>query len=730
MNSPSAHCRRALHRHITLPKDSIWITDGLLAHAFDRFCRVSTTFTRKASKVPGPLEAQRRLGRRRMAVANDWHGPPTPPPWAFLMPLNLTRWTWKPPTPTEARRSNPSRLADSTAALAALLPQWLRESSQELDGLSMVAMANAAGSDQAASDPAPLVAPTDPQAAFMDGFRRAADGVHNRRFLFEVNKICGQMRQRIILGDISPGEVLALSNEIWRTLESRLPGSPRGRRWSLSFCRAIISGLSASKVFPASSLDTRFWNAFFSQVSKLPVNDTVCNLFAKALATMPIAYRSHVSGRLLSVLASFFSAWNHSTSPLEGSEIGRLTDMAILGGMYAKQQEVRALPASLRQALTISDVLQDASQEATKEFCSMAYTEVLKEILNGVTDGRMLRYGWLYILARNPDVNQDFFFDFAASLSEGSLHLPPLSVVEVSSLLLTQWGSRGYLRAPKEVYKSYRRHCGTRDEAALASLFLAVFARGEEETKTGLYYSAWKFLTRIRRKDYVLRSLQFDTSTGMLPVRMLEDLAFTADDHNIAVQLHDLWSEDLKSDPGHRRTQPQWFPGVFDKYAETMIHDAKLSPKEIWRVLDIGKLERPPLHAQLRHHRGTFGQRRAAVVEKMAHAFTEAPHLTNRAAFRHVSRSLAFLREIRGPGGVPEAVIQDLYQIITQDLWEERPGRTMRLLWFLRIIEQRHGLEMAWHCRVALRRWRARLKQIVMRKYGIKNIESRSTSGW
>jgi hypothetical protein len=547
----------------------------------------------------------------------------------------------------------------------------------------------------------------------MGGFRWAVTHADDERLASYTGKLCSRLRQRIMLGEIRPNDVLPLSEEVWDMLGLRLQGSPLDHRLSLSFCRAIMSGITSSKVFSPDLLDAQFWNTFLLQMSKLPVDDTLCNLFVKVMTSMPATHRLDVSEGILSVLGSFFSAWNHSGLALGGCETRRLMDIAILGELYDKQQKLSALPACLRQARAISATLQAVTPEETKQLLAAAHRLVFTAAGDWHTGRHTLRYSWLYVLAQNPHINEDFLFDAAASLSHSSLNMQPLSIVEVSSLLLTQWASRGYLKAPKDVYRAYRRHRGKRDEAALAALFLAVFSRGKGETRKGLYRSAWKLLAKLQQTDYVMRSLLFDTLTGKLPVRMLEDLAYTSNDHLTAIDLRDLWSEEVRT-----KDQPQWFPGAFDKYAEDIVRDPTIPPKEIWRVLDIGKLEQQGTTFRSRklRHRGTFGKRRAAVVEKVAKAFMEAPHLSSRATLRHVSRSFAFLKVIRGK--VPDFIIQDMYRIVTKDLWEEKPGRTKRLLWFLRIVERRHGLEMAWSCRLALRRWRARLLQNWISKGG------------
>ncbi len=549
----------------------------------------------------------------------------------------------------------------------------------------------------------------------MGDFRWAATHADDTTFAALTIKVCSSFRQRIILGEIPPRDVLVLSKEVWETLEARLPASPLGHRLSLSFCRAILSGLTASKVFSPALLDAFFWNAFLTRMTKLPADDTLSNLLVNVMATMPATHRPAVETSLLAVMGSFFSAWSRSRKAPEGRDIRRLLDIAVLGELYEKQANVSALPAYLRQGRAISTALQAANPEETKRLLAAAHRLVVSQATASARGLRSLRYSWLYMLAQMPHVNEDFLFDAAASLSNPSLAMPPMPVVEVSSLLLTQWASRGYLNSPQEIYRSYRRHRGQRDEAALASLFLAIFNRGQGETRKGLYRSAWKLLSKLRQTDSAIRSLTFDarTGTGRLPVRMLEDLAHAANNHRIAIRLRDLWSTQLRT-----RDQPEWYPGVFDKYAEAIVHDSAIPPKEIWRVLDIGKLERQgtTFRSRRRRHANAFGWRRAAVVEKMTGAFATAPHLSNRAAVRHVSRSFAFLRLVRG--NVPAPILQDIYRLVTKDLWEEKPGRTKRLLWFLRLVERVYGLELAWECRLALRRWRARLTKVWLSKGG------------
>ncbi|KAH9834273.1 hypothetical protein Tdes44962_MAKER08690 [Teratosphaeria destructans] len=100
--------------------DCFWITDDLLGDAFDRFLRLSHTNQhphrphrshrpapggrRYGSNVPGPMEARRRVARRRMGLMTS-AGAAGPPDLGALFGLHArppvdweTSWKWQPPT--------------------------------------------------------------------------------------------------------------------------------------------------------------------------------------------------------------------------------------------------------------------------------------------------------------------------------------------------------------------------------------------------------------------------------------------------------------------------------------------------------------------------------------------------------------------------------------------------------------------------------------------------------
>ncbi|KAF2766982.1 hypothetical protein EJ03DRAFT_329638 [Teratosphaeria nubilosa] len=133
---------------LSLPgrNDGLWITDDLLRDAFNRFLRLShanrhpqhfnQSGRRNGSNVPGPLEARRRLARRRMGLMTN-AGAAGPPDLGALFGLNArppvdweTSWKWQPPTYIPTSRPPPPPEPPPPAAaqdtwVTGLLP-WAR----------------------------------------------------------------------------------------------------------------------------------------------------------------------------------------------------------------------------------------------------------------------------------------------------------------------------------------------------------------------------------------------------------------------------------------------------------------------------------------------------------------------------------------------------------------------------------------------------------------------------
>ncbi|KJY02241.1 hypothetical protein TI39_contig71g00027 [Zymoseptoria brevis] len=70
------------------PAQCLWITDEVLADAFNRFTRALVGAKRHGSNVPGPLEARRRSAKRRMGLASHAASPSPVPDLGSLFGLS------------------------------------------------------------------------------------------------------------------------------------------------------------------------------------------------------------------------------------------------------------------------------------------------------------------------------------------------------------------------------------------------------------------------------------------------------------------------------------------------------------------------------------------------------------------------------------------------------------------------------------------------------------------
>ncbi|KAF2728432.1 hypothetical protein EJ04DRAFT_516599 [Polyplosphaeria fusca] len=170
MRRPSIVCRRAVQNVDASALQHIWVSDELLASAFDRYTsRTCPHQKRYGSHVPGPLEARRREVKRRMtAIAYPQGAAPMPPLFSFGALFGRrsnpqTSWRYEPPSPPQQQE-----LSSLHPEIPPSLPQSapLLDSSTQFFDLAMPAESTVP-SDVTQDDSAGVLATLTPHRAHL-----------------------------------------------------------------------------------------------------------------------------------------------------------------------------------------------------------------------------------------------------------------------------------------------------------------------------------------------------------------------------------------------------------------------------------------------------------------------------------------------------------------------------------------------------------------------------------
>ncbi|KAH8884453.1 hypothetical protein GQ53DRAFT_661699 [Thozetella sp. PMI_491] len=713
---PASRCRRALQSQVVSARDNVWISDGQLAAAFERYCCISRQVRRKASNVPGPLESRRRLGRRQIAALNAIHNTQSLPLWALSNTADLTRWQWQAPSSASEREERQSHQTQTNfssepwVTWPSSVRQWVCET-MRLGNASQpapTAVAETSGQQPQPAQSLTKLAETGINSASLEEdiarFRALPTNTNMDLVVSDFHQLVDQFRQSLYLGHITEKDLPSLAGQLWKAFDARWAGCPSAGSLGLSLHAAILSGITSSPTLNLAAVEASLWNSLLVQISKLPANDELSRLFERIMHSIPETRLALISDGILSVLRTFFSSWTSATNAYADlAHTLRLIEETI-----SMDTQIQAIASALRH------VSQLEHGELVEEALRLLPTPDPADLERS----HQVRYAWLSVMAHMPLVQQEFMLDIGTRLGD----IPgaqELDIMEICSLALSQWNSRGYLlpeSMPDLAPHLYQVVWFGKESTVLASLFSVIFDLFPPNYR-GLFVSLFLLLKGLGPSHDVVDSFRAlasslpasssppTSSSDGVRVSLLQEVALAAKDHNIAMSIHRLYKYHLYTPGG-----PEWDPAVFRGYVRTMVLDPNLPPAAIWESLDIDMHEPGPHSASkfprsvMTRHRGDFGEQRAKIIQELALGFSLAPHLRNRVALRHVSQCIHFLTAYDGK--VPVSALKAIYQVVSRDLAKGRPGRTTRLQWFMSLISQHMGAEEAERCGLLLERWR------------------------
>ncbi len=718
-------CSRLVRRQISSCPDGVWIRDGVLALAFERYCNVSKYARRMASTVPGPMESRRRLGKRHMTdLGVQVH--PSLPPWALPNPPDLTQWQWKPPEHPDSRsRKDREALATLQSWLSRLGGRHEEKATKnEADQISEDKTEAAPGQGQI----------VQPFLAELDALRVSFESAPLDRLVPHFREVCLLFQQQLALATLSLEQVSSVIDTLLDGLDLRFPRSAQGvnEEHYLRLFSSVVTGITSCRVLRSEDLGASFWSSLLLRISHLSPGNEFCLLLERIMSAIPPKFASQMSEAVLSVLNGALSREATGTWRDVGGIIGEAVGLSrklsqVLSSAEALVQEglhsraesaidtARALHRQCTQLMSMSDSLaagSDQSGTMARAF-HMLNPEKHAELLDGVTDrllnesiaspeqhSRAVHY-WLSLLAHMPHINQDYLFQTLQRWAESRNGLD-ISDTELCELLICQWRSRGYRATGTSFYfqqikASQGEACD--DKFSFAMLALALRQSNPRPARHGHFHSLWKCLRALGREAQFLDSL---AALGNLPEHFLEDLAWASNDIPTVVHLHSLYS-------GRREwSMPLWNPASWDRYATRLAEamDVTLTAQQIYGALDMWAYSHrvSQTGTNRMRQRRKVGPETVALVEKLAVRLAHAADLSNRQAFERVSRCWTFLR-FHGHVSSP-TVVGALFRVLTIDLALGDLGSTRRLRWFLSVVMKQHNEQIALDCGLALKRWR------------------------
>ncbi|OLN82057.1 hypothetical protein CCHL11_08680 [Colletotrichum chlorophyti] len=656
---PTARCCRAVQHQIRAPLDNVWITDGVLANAFERYCHVSQLARRKSSSLPGPLESRRRLGKRKMT---DLHmdTQSTLPPWASDFPIDLSQWKWQPPTlrSSEEKRALQSQREPSEQSwISAWIPGW-RADKARLEEKN----ADQTSDEQAASEITFSEQLSQARSAVEASTPTAIDPSYYN--------FIGGLQQDLKLGLLDRQDVQMAVSAFPPSLIDTEAHRDVANAAVEMFLSAVVNGIASSKVLGPSEFDGSFWNLVLNRISQLHANDATTLLFQTTLDAVPRKYVNDAHEGIVAAVQKL--AVFQSTGRRRAADIG----------------------AALRELSPDDHGALLSGMEVAVYEGSAAFDDKVRQ---------KLRFLWLQILAHMPRVNQDYLLDACVRSAYFDRQLPYAAGRDLSRLLIQQWASRGYLQRQKAVEASWDRDCSAQAELSLAALVINIcglepsgFRHGQ---RVALLMSLLKALRRIGRHDELLASIKsFCEAREQVPILPFKLLALASGEYNTALRVLALMEAHATKLDG--KVELLWDWTAWTSYVEDMIKDEAVQTATIWKVVDSGAARsfRSPAQREL------LMKRRTKLMENMAVWFSQASHRTDRMALRHVSRCISWLRAHNVP--LSRKVMLAAVSVVTRELKRGEPGRTRRLGWILDLIERYQGVEERRAVAQVLRRWR------------------------
>ncbi|KAI1385030.1 uncharacterized protein F4822DRAFT_417078 [Hypoxylon trugodes] len=671
----TSQCRRAAHRHLNAQHDSIWLPEALLAIPFERFCVTSRTVARYGSSVPGPMESRRRMGKRRMGELSFEQSHSASPLWGLDNLPDLSQWQWKPPSSPNERLRHQQNKSSQERNLIQHITDWLAGTTLKSSNAAVTSL-NTGESIQSLGEGNTTYIPEvaehslpkilwDAQSTHVEVIevgliRISRDLLSSPSTRSNFTHFCDAWEIHLADGFFSGETICAVLEGIRNGLDTQHTndGIPLNRvaadNFMLCLLEATIAGLSGRSthgLHDRDSSDCLAWGHILQKISELQINSM--RIFTEAMARIPGSYFDDTSTSVLANLYAFMAS---------GAKCKRSSTLI-------RQVNKMARPLARLNVANHSHIFEKCTQH------------ILAHRRSKELNYPQMRSSWLQLLARLPIIDENYLASVCSQLEAGR-ETEPISNHEICEIFLVKH------RLSFEEKTILRQAIQNEDDRdCYKCLSITLWQMGHFDYVKGLC----EFLKRLGREQDVMLLVKGFRNLARTPATPLVNLAVGAGDPALAIEIFGFYEK------AKGNSWEFWNTKFSTEILRTLTRSRSINPIKILDALALGHSPR----------RGGRNHRKLEITKatKAAMAFAVSPSVSPRISFRLISQCIKHLQR-NHDGMVPRAALKALFHNITRDLPEGRPGRTLRLRWFLSLLQRRMGREKMVRVAISLRRWR------------------------
>ncbi|RYP17777.1 hypothetical protein DL765_004355 [Monosporascus sp. GIB2] len=382
------------------------------------------------------MEGRRRSGRRRMGELTFGQVQSGAPFWEIGNAVDLTKWTWRPPTRKDSPLQGSQACAGQEVALSGSLSAWLsspdpnnipqlqqEEAQNTRDALSEKLGQRAALSTLAQDAPTfTWDAQSDPQSIADQGLDLLLQGVSESLTLSTTpnfTRFCMALTQSLSNGNFSAKAILVILQGVregWARALGSLDEDQQKRiadDLKLQLFGAILDGLYVGTSNGHYPFEHRLWNDMLHAISELQRNNL--RIFARAITCIPASNLNDVSSGILANLKAYFTA------------------------MATETPKAATL---IRQANKLAKALQSLDSARNAGILAAATEQVSRYMGSQSVDYERARLSWLHVLARMPGVGQKYLARTCTAL-EADRNSKPFTAKQICRLFLAQLHRHG-----------------------------------------------------------------------------------------------------------------------------------------------------------------------------------------------------------------------------------------------------------------------------------------------